>query len=249
MPAISPDLLSALQQATEALSALVAQLTGQSTTGGGAATAATGAEALGGGPGVGQAPGQTPSSGCGCGGASGAVAGAGDVGQAPPSKGASGAPKAKGKKGGGGASEFKGAQGAPEAQGAADPGNSSKGQQLVDEAKKYLGTKYVYGGEKPGGFDCSGLIQYVAKQLGINVPRVASDQAGAGREVGKGELQPGDLVYFKGTTGDPNKVSHIGMFVGDGKFIHAPKTGDVVKISNLNDSYYQEHWGGARRIT
>jgi cell wall-associated NlpC family hydrolase len=247
MPAISPDLLSALQQATEALSALVQQLTGQSTTGGGAQTAATGAEALGGGPGVGQTPGQSPSSGCGCGGASGAVSGAEDIGQAPPSKGANGAPKAKKGKKGGGDSEFKGANGAPEAQGTS-PGDSSKGAQLVAEAKKHLGDKYVYGAEGPNTFDCSGLIQFAAKQLGINLPRVASDQAKAGREVSKGELQPGDLVYFKGTTGDPNKVSHIGMFIGNGQFIHAPKPGDVVKISNLNDSYYVEHWGGARRI-
>jgi cell wall-associated NlpC family hydrolase len=241
------DIVSALGEATKALSALVEQLQGQSTTGGGAATAQTGADALGGGPGVGQTPGQSPSSGCGCGGSSGAVSGAEDIGQAPP-KGAQGAPSEfkaakKDKKAKGG-----GANGAPEAQGATSPGDSSKGQQLVDEAKKHLGAKYVYGAEGPDTFDCSGLIQYVAKKFGINLPRVASDQAKAGQEVSKGDLQPGDLVYFKGTTGDPNKVSHIGMFIGGGKFIHAPKTGDVVKISDLNDSYYVEHWGGARRI-
>jgi cell wall-associated NlpC family hydrolase len=244
MPAASPDLVTVLQQVTQSISALLAALQAQ-----GGSQAATGAQALGGGPGVGQAPGQAPSSGCGCGGASGAVAGAEDVGQAPPGKGAMGAPKAKG----GGKhkekdSEFKGANGAPEAQGATG-GGGGKGEQLVAEAKKYLGTKYVYGGATPSGFDCSGLIQYVAKRLGINLPRVASDQAKAGKEVGKGDLQPGDLVYFKGTTGNPGEVSHIGMYVGNGQFIHAPKTGDVVKISNLNDSYYQEHWGGARRIT
>jgi cell wall-associated NlpC family hydrolase len=244
MPAAPPtELVPLLQQLTQTISALVTALQGQT-----GSQPATGADALGGGPGVGQTPGQSPSSGCGCGGASGAVDGASDIGQSPPPKGAKGAPDAKGAKGGGKDSEFKGASGAPEADGAKG-GGGGKGDQLVAEAKKYLGTKYVYGGAKPGGFDCSGLIQYVAQKLGINVPRVASDQAKAGKEVSKGDLQPGDLVYFKGTTGNPSEVSHIGMYVGDGKFIHAPKTGDVVKISNLNDSYYQEHWGGARRIT
>jgi cell wall-associated NlpC family hydrolase len=85
----------------------------------------------------------------------------------------------------------------------------------------------------------------VAKQLGINLPRTASQQATAGKAVDKADLQPGDLVYFS----DGGSVSHVGMFVGDGKYIHAPKPGDVVKISSLNDSWAKSHYSGGRRIT
>ncbi len=107
---------------------------------------------------------------------------------------------------------------------------SGKGQSLVNTAKKYLGTKYVWGGTSPSGFDCSGLLQYTAAQNGISVPRTTYEQIKSGRAVDKSELQPGDFIFF-GTSDDPH---HVGMYVGNGQYIHAPKTGDVVKISNLN---------------
>lgn len=227
-----------LQQLTQTLSSLITQLQGQSSAG-----ASTGAAALGGGPGVGQAPGQGAGSGCGCGGGSGAVAGVEQVGQAPPQS-VEQKPSAEQPQGAKGAPEPKGAKGAPEAKGASG-GGSASGARLVEELRKHLGTKYVWGGEAPGGFDCSGLMQYVAKQLGITIPRTAADQAKAGKEVGKGELQPGDMVFFN-TSG--SRVSHVGMYIGDGKMIHAPKTGDVVKVSSIEDSYYASKYVTARRM-
>lgn len=140
------------------------------------------------------------------------------------------------------------ADGAPAKPGEIAPNveGTGKASAAVKDALGFRGTPYVWGGTTPKGFDCSGLVQHVFNKQGVKLPRVAKDQARAGREVGKGELQSGDLVYFQGTHGAG--VSHIGVYIGDGKFVHAPKTGDVVKVSNLNDAYYQQHWGGARRV-
>ena len=115
------------------------------------------------------------------------------------------------------------------------------GEQIAMTAKKYLGVPYVWGGTTPDGFDCSGLVQYVYAQHGILISRTSYTQVNAGREVSRDELRAGDLVFFANDSG----VHHVGLYIGDGQFIHAPQTGDVIKISNLNerDDYY-----GARRI-
>ncbi len=218
--------ISALQEAVAKLSEAIQQLQAQLGTG-----PAAGAATLAGGPGI------PMQSGCGCGGAMGALGGGDQIGQAPPAKGANGAPKAQGANGAPRAAETSKGDDAP----------SGKGAQLVAEAKKHLGAPYLWGAEGPDRFDCSGLMQYAAKQLGINLPRVARDQAKAGTAVDKNDLQAGDLVYFQGDGKD--YISHIGMYVGDGKFIHSPRTGDVVKISSLSESYYQKTYSGARRIT
>jgi cell wall-associated NlpC family hydrolase len=98
----------------------------------------------------------------------------------------------------------------------------------VDIAQRYLGTPYVWGGESPGGFDCSGLVQHVYGQLGVDLPRVAADQARAGQPVASlAEARPGDLIAF----GDP--VDHIGIYAGDNLMVVAPKTGDVVKVQEI----------------
>jgi len=121
------------------------------------------------------------------------------------------------------------------------PGNASTGVQAVAIAMRYLGIPYVWGGASPSGFDCSGLTMYVYAQLGVSLPHYAAAQYGMGVAVGRDQLQPGDLVFFRG-------LGHMGMYIGGGNFIHAPHTGDVVKISSLSDSYYTANWVGARRV-
>jgi hypothetical protein len=101
----------------------------------------------------------------------------------------------------------------------------------VDVAQQYLGVPYVWGGESPSGFDCSGLVQYVYGQLGVDLPRTAADQARAGQPVASmADARPGDLLAFH----DP--VDHIGIYAGNGLMVVAPKTGDVVKVQNVYDA-------------
>ncbi len=111
----------------------------------------------------------------------------------------------------------------------------NKGEQIVNYAKKFLGTKYVYGGTTPSGFDCSGFTQYVYKHvLGIDISRTTYTQINHGKAVSRSDLKVGDLVF--------PSPHHVGIYIGNGKIIHAPKTGDVVKISNIWSFY------AARRI-
>ena len=107
---------------------------------------------------------------------------------------------------------------------------------------QYLGVPYRWGGASPStGFDCSGFTMYVYAQVGVSLPHNAAAQYGHGTPVARSDLQPGDLVFFNG-------LGHNGMYVGGGQFIHAPHTGDVVKISSLSDSWYAATWVGARRL-
>jgi cell wall-associated NlpC family hydrolase len=112
---------------------------------------------------------------------------------------------------------------------------------VVGIAMHYLGTPYVWGGASPGGFDCSGLVAYVYSQVGISLPHYTGAQWNVGVPVSRSDLQPGDLVFFDG-------LGHVGIYVGGGQFIHAPHTGDVVKISSLSESWYAATYVGARRI-
>jgi peptidoglycan DL-endopeptidase CwlO len=106
-------------------------------------------------------------------------------------------------------------------------------------ALHYLGVRYTWGGATPAGFDCSGLVMYVFAQLGISLPHYAAAQYGFGTAVARNQLQPGDLVFFDG-------LSHVGIYIGGGQVVHAPQTGDVVKISPLAD--FGAGYVGARRI-
>jgi cell wall-associated NlpC family hydrolase len=112
---------------------------------------------------------------------------------------------------------------------------------VVGVAMRYLGVKYVWGGSSPSGFDCSGLVSYAYAQLGVNLPHSSYSQYGYGTAVSKDQLEPGDLVFFDG-------LGHVGIYIGGGQFIHAPHTGDVVKISSLGESWYASTYVGARRI-
>ena len=107
---------------------------------------------------------------------------------------------------------------------------------VVGIAMRYLGTPYVWGGASPSGFDCSGFTMYVYAQVGVSLPHSSYAQYGMGVPVARSDLQPGDLVFFYG-------LGHEGIYIGGGQYIHAPHTGDVVKISTIGSGYV-----GARRI-
>jgi peptidoglycan DL-endopeptidase CwlO len=111
---------------------------------------------------------------------------------------------------------------------------------VVGIAMRYLGVPYVWGGASPRGFDCSGLVMYVFAQIGVSLPHSSYAQYGMGSPVSMSQLQPGDLVFFAG-------ASHVGIYIGGGQFIHAPHTGDVVKISSLS-GWYASTFAGGRRI-
>jgi cell wall-associated NlpC family hydrolase len=116
--------------------------------------------------------------------------------------------------------------------------DGTRASQVIALAMQHLGTPYVWGGSSPSGFDCSGLISYVYAQIGISLPHHAASQYNYGTPVAYEDLQPADLVFFSG-------LGHMGMYIGGGQFIHAPHTGDVVKISYLAG---YSSWVGARRI-
>lgn len=122
--------------------------------------------------------------------------------------------------------------------------SNSTGEKLVAEAKKHLGKKYVWGATGPNTFDCSGLTQYVYKQLGITIPRTSLAQSKSGKSVNKSDLQSGDLLFWKTTSAE---VGHVGMYVGNGQFIHAPNKSKPVKYDSLNSSYYSSRFVRARR--
>ncbi|MDO5295315.1 MAG: NlpC/P60 family protein [bacterium] len=120
-------------------------------------------------------------------------------------------------------------------------------EQMVAFAKKFLGTPYVYGGDTPAGFDCSGFVQSVCRYAGVNIPRVADDQYyRAGKPVPKGKERQGDLVFFETDPSWPGP-SHVGICVGNGEFIHASSSGSV-RIDSLDKEYYKARFLGSKRV-
>ena len=124
------------------------------------------------------------------------------------------------------------------------PTASGTGAKLVELAKSKLGCKYVWGATGENTFDCSGLTSWCHKQLGISIPRTSLDQSKSGKAVNKSDLQLGDLIFWK-TTSAP--VGHVGMYVGNGQFIHAPNKSKPVKYDSLDNSYYKSRYVCARR--
>jgi cell wall-associated NlpC family hydrolase len=124
---------------------------------------------------------------------------------------------------------------------------TSDGQRMVDFAMQYIGLPYVWAGAGPGGFDCSGLTMYVAANvLGIDITHSTVMQFGYGSSVAYGDWAPGDLVFFANTY--TAGISHVGIYIGDGQFVHAENSATGVVVSSLYDSYYAGHYAGARRI-
>lgn len=127
--------------------------------------------------------------------------------------------------------------------------HSSKKHPLAETAKKYLGIRYRYGGSSPSrGFDCSGFVYYLLRRHGIYAPHSAAALFHMGKPVSRFELKPGDLVFFRNTT-RRRGITHVGIYVGDGKFIHASSGRGCVTISSLSAPYYAARFAGARRLT
>jgi hypothetical protein len=127
------------------------------------------------------------------------------------------------------------------------PGSITYGirQSLVETAARFLGTPYSRGGESADeGFDCSGLTVAVYRLNGLKLPRQSARQFRFGQHVGRQDLKKGDLVFFATDTG--RKVSHVGVYIGDGKFIHAPRPGKTVRIANLDSGYFKQRYMGGR---
>jgi len=119
--------------------------------------------------------------------------------------------------------------------------DSSMGETVVALAKRQVGAPYRWGGSSPSGFDCSGLVRYVYAQVGVSLPHNAAQQYRLGTPVTRDSLEPGDLVFF-------DRLRHNGIYIGDGRFIHARQPGRGVNIARLDDGWYASHWSGARRL-
>jgi cell wall-associated NlpC family hydrolase len=125
---------------------------------------------------------------------------------------------------------------------ASAPRPSSRGARVASMATRYLGIPYRWGGSSPStGFDCSGFVMYLYRQVGVSLPHNAAMQYRHGRAVSRGSLRRGDIVFFNG-------LGHNGIYLGGGRFIHSPNTGDVVKISRLSEGWYSSRYVGARRV-
>ncbi|MEY3770829.1 MAG: C40 family peptidase [Burkholderiales bacterium] len=122
-----------------------------------------------------------------------------------------------------------------------------KASELVMQAMGLLGVPYKRGGtSEEKGFDCSGFVRYMyEKSVGLVLPRRAEEQAKVTEEISRSELKPGDLVFFNTLK---RTFSHVGIYVGDGKFIHAPRPGKAVRVDDMREAYWQQRFNGARRV-
>jgi cell wall-associated NlpC family hydrolase len=134
--------------------------------------------------------------------------------------------------------------------GSANNGQTAKADnkaasQAAKYASKMVGKPYLYGGSTPSGFDCSGLVQYSYQRAGVSVPRTTRSQLKAGIPVSPQALREGDLVFFDQ---EGRKYSHVGIYIGDGRFVHAPSSGKTVRVDRLDKRYWQKHFTAARRM-
>lgn len=128
----------------------------------------------------------------------------------------------------------------------AAPKVSERVQTVLRRALALLGTPYRWGGTSENGFDCSGLVGYVFKTaLGIELPRISRDMANSGERIDRNALNAGDLVFFSRRG---RRVDHVGIYVGEGKFVHAPRTGKDVMVSSLDTGYWSHKYMQARRV-
>lgn len=126
-------------------------------------------------------------------------------------------------------------------------GGRSDADALLSNAMGLLGVAYRFGGTSPStGFDCSGFMQHIfRKAFAVNLPRTSAQQAQVGTHVSRANLQPGDMVFFR-TSG--RRISHVGMYVGNNRFIHSPRTGKRIEITNLGSKYWSARYATARRV-
>ena len=126
-----------------------------------------------------------------------------------------------------------------------DGATADPGRAVLEAAETRIGAPYRYGGSGPEAFDCSGLVAYAHRQAGIAVPRTAADQFSKAIPVKRGELRPGDLVFFR-LSG--RGVGHVGIYAGDDRFVHAPQSGGHVRLASLEDEWYRQRFVGAGRF-
>ena len=122
-----------------------------------------------------------------------------------------------------------------------DVSSAQSGDPVARMATRYVGTPYVWGGASPSGFDCSGFVKYVYAKLGVVLPRTVRDQYAIGTAVSRDRLRAGDIVFF-------DRLRHNGVYLGDGRLIHASTMDGAVRIAKLNEGWFKERWVGARRL-
>lgn len=125
-----------------------------------------------------------------------------------------------------------------------EPMPATPGSTALAAAESRIGSPYRYGGAGPDAFDCSGLVAFAYRQAGISMPRTAAQQYAIARPVPRRELRPGDLVFFR-LSG--REVSHVGIYAGGDRFVHAPQSGGTVRLASLDDDWYRERYAGAGR--
>lgn len=127
---------------------------------------------------------------------------------------------------------------------ASTPAQSALGERVVKLVQQQIGAPYVYGGDTPRGFDCSGLVEFVYGQTGVRLPRTAEGQFNATPRVTLATLRPGDILFFRSDSGN---LMHVGVYIGSHWFVHAPDSGKAVETARLDSAYWKGHYLGAGR--